>query len=74
MSDRNEQLFATVPKNTREEIRVTRKGHDLIVREWFQVRETGETRPGKGFAFRASLADEIIEALRAAKDGAKGAP
>jgi len=30
--------------------------------------DTGEMRPG--LAFRAELVDEILEALRAAKDGA----
>jgi len=72
MSD--DRLIATIKKNSREEIRVTRgdfKGHDVVgVRVWFQDRDTGELRPGKdGLAFRAELVDEIIEALRAAKDG-----
>src|SRR5271154_1247184 len=69
MSDR---LIATVRKNAREEIRITRgdfKGFDVVgVRVWFQDRESGEMRPGKdGLAFRAELVDEIIEGLRAAK-------
>jgi hypothetical protein len=72
MSDR---LIATVRKNAREEIRITRgdfKGFDVVgVRVWFQDRDTGVMRPGKdGLAFRAELVDEIIEGLRAAKDGA----
>jgi hypothetical protein len=74
MTERNDRLLATIRKNAREEIRVTRgdfKGHDIVgLRVWFQDRETGEMRPGKdGLAFRAELVDEIIEALRAAKDG-----
>src|SRR5277367_3462605 len=55
MSDR---LIATVRKNAREEIRVTRgdfKGHDIVgLRVWFEDRASGEMRPGKdGLAFRA---------------------
>ena len=72
MTERNERLLATVRKNAREEIRVTRgafKGFDVIgVRVWFQDRDTGEMRPGKdGLAFRAELVDEVIAALQAAK-------
>ena len=72
MTERNDRLLATIRKNGREEIRVTRgdfKGFDVVgVRVWFQDRDTGEMRPGKdGLAFRAELVDEIIEALRAAK-------
>jgi hypothetical protein len=71
MTERNDRLLATVRKNAREEIRVTRgdfKGHDIVgLRVWFQDRESGEMRPGKdGLAFRAELVDEIIEGLRAA--------
>jgi len=72
MTERNERLLATVRKNAREEIRVTRcdfKGHDIVgLRVWFEDRESGEMRPGKdGIAFRAELVDDIVEALRAAK-------
>ena len=75
MTERNERLLATVRKNAREEIRVSRgdfKGHDIVgLRVWYQDRDTGEMRPGKdGLAFRVELVDEVIEALRAAKDGA----
>ena len=75
MTERNDRLLATVRKNGREEIRVTRgdfKGYDIVgLRVWFEDRDSGEMRPGKdGLAFRAELVDEIIEALRAAKDGA----
>src|SRR5580704_16111244 len=73
MSD--DRLIATIKKNSREEIRVTRgdfKGHDIVgLRVWFEDRASGEMRPGKdGLAFRAEFVDEIIEALRAAKGGA----
>jgi hypothetical protein len=75
MTKRNDRLLATIRKNGREEIRITRgdfKGFDVVgVRVWFQDRDTGEMRPGKdGLAFRVELVDEVIEALRAAKDGA----
>jgi hypothetical protein len=71
MSERNDRQLATVRKNAREEIRVTRgdfKGFDVVgLRVWFEDRESGEMRPGKdGLAFRAELVDEIIEGLRAA--------
>jgi hypothetical protein len=72
MTERNERLLATVRKNAREEIRVSRgdfKGHDIVgLRVWYQDRDTGEMRPGKdGLAFRAELVDEVIAALQAAK-------
>jgi Transcriptional Coactivator p15 (PC4) len=72
MTERNVRLLATVRKNAREEIRITRgdfKGFDIVgLRVWFEDRESGEMRPGKdGLAFRAELVDEIIEGLRAAK-------
>ena len=75
MTERNDRLLATVRKNAREEIRVTRgdfKGHDIVgLRVWFEDRASGEMRPGKdGLAFRAELVDELIEGLKAAKDGA----
>ena len=75
MTERYDRLLATVRKNAREEIRVTRgdlKGFDIVgLRVWFEDRGSGEMRPGKdGLAFRAELVDKIIEALRAAKDGA----
>jgi len=74
MTERNDRLLATVRKNAREEIRISRgeyKGHDVVgVRVWFEDRESGEMRPGRdGLAFRAELVDEVIEGLRAAKDG-----
>ena len=73
MDERNERLLATVRKNAREGIRVTRsdfKGHDIVgLRVWFQDRDSGEMRPGKdGLAFRAELVDELIGALQAAQD------
>ena len=73
MDERNEWLLATVRKNAREGIRVTRSdftGHDIVgLRVWFQDRDRGEMRPGKdGLAFRAELVDELIGALQAAKD------
>jgi Transcriptional Coactivator p15 (PC4) len=64
MTDR---LIATIKKNSREEIRVSRSdfnGHDLVsLRVWFEA-EDGSKRPGKsGIAFRRSLLPEVGAAL-----------
>ena len=60
-------VIATIPKNSREEIRISRedfKGTDLVsLRVYFQA-DDGDMRPSKkGIAFKASLLPEILEAL-----------
>jgi hypothetical protein len=74
--ERTERLLATIRKNAKDEIRVTRgvyKGLDVIgVRVWFRDRESLEMRPGRdGLAFRAKLVDDVIDALQAAKGDAQ---
>jgi Transcriptional Coactivator p15 (PC4) len=73
MTDR---LIATIKKNSREEIRVSRSdfnGHDLVnLRVWFKA-EDGSKRPGKsGIAFRISLLPEVAAALSQASTPAEG--
>jgi hypothetical protein len=75
MTDR---LIATIKKNTREEIRVSRgafNGHDLVnLRVWFEG-DDGVMRPGKqGIAFRVGLLREILEALNKAATETERAP
>jgi hypothetical protein len=70
-----QRLLATIRKNAREEIRISRsefKGYDIVhIRVWFKDHDTGEMRPSRhGLAFRAELVDEVIEGLQAAKDEA----
>ncbi len=64
--------FARIPKNKREEIRISRetfKGTDLVnVRVFFDAGE-GEMRPGKqGVAFRTSLLPDVLDALTKASE------
>lgn len=64
-----------IPKNAREEIRVSVdefKGHRLVnLRVWFG--DDGEKRPGKqGIAFRLDLLPDIVSALQNAAAGRKG--
>lgn len=63
---RDEILVATVPRNTREVIRVTREtyqGHDLVqARVWYR-NEAGELCPGKGISMKAHLASDVADAL-----------
>ena len=63
--------IATIKKNTREEIRVTRgefKGHDMVNVRVFYDAGDGEMKPGKqGVAFRAVLLPEVLNALCAIK-------
>jgi len=72
-------VIATIQKNSREEIRVSRdeyNGHDLInLRVFFDAGE-GDMRPGnKGLAFNASLLPEVMKALvQAQKIGAQYDP
>lgn len=63
--------FATIRKNDREEIRVSRadfKGHDMVnIRVFYDAGE-GEMRPGKqGVAFNAALLHEVLAAMQAMK-------
>lgn len=70
-------LLASIPKNRREEYRVTRdtfKGLDLVqIRVWF-VADDGEFRPSqKGVAIRLETLPSIIDALNRARSGDCGA-
>ena len=51
MTERNDRLLATVRKNAREEIRVTRgdfKGHDIVgLRVWFEDRAAAKCGPAR---------------------------
>jgi len=67
-------LIATLPKNTREEIRIELSefsGHDLIsIRAWADRRDgaDGERIPTKaGIAAKVALLPKLIEALRDAQ-------
>ncbi len=60
-------LIASIPKNAREEIRVSLSefnGHDLAnLRVWFDAGD-GDMRPGnKGLAFKINKLPEVIQAL-----------
>ena len=64
--------LGTIPKNSREEIRVTLdeyQGHELVsLRVWFESPD-GDMRPSKkGLAFRRELLPQILEALSGASD------
>ena len=64
--------LGTIPKNSREEIRVTLdeyQGHELVsLRVWFESPD-GDMRPSKkGLAFRRELLPQIMEALSGASD------
>lgn len=68
-------LVATIPKNGREEIRVSLtefKGYDLVnMRVWFRTDE-GDMRPGKaGLAFRVEKLSDLIQALQQAQRAAE---
>lgn len=64
-------LITQIPKNSREEYRVSRddfQGHDLINIRVFFVSKDGEMLPGKqGVAFKAELLPEFIVALSKAE-------
>ncbi len=64
-------LITQIPKNSREEYRVSRddfQGHDLINIRVFFVSKDGEMLPGKqGVAFKAELLPEFIDALSQAE-------
>ena len=64
-------LITQIPKNSREEYRVSRdefRGHDLINIRVYYITEDGEMRPGKqGVSFRAELLPEFMGALNKAE-------
>ncbi|NOE18889.1 hypothetical protein GS634_12235 [Ruegeria atlantica] len=64
-------LITQVPKNSREEFRVSRddsQGHDLNNIRVFFISKDGEMLPGKqGVAFKAELLPEFIDALNKAE-------
>lgn len=67
-------MIAAIPKNSREELRVTLdhfRGHDLLnLRVWYDA--DGEMRPGKhGLAVRLDLLPTLIEALQKAQKEAE---
>lgn len=70
-------MIASIRKNAREEIRVSRddyRGHDMInLRVFYDAGD--DMRPGKqGVAFKAALLPEILSALRQASDVAPPEP
>ena len=64
-------LITQIPKNSREEYRVSRddfRGHDLINIRVYFVSEDGDMRPGKqGVSFRAELLPDFVDALSKAE-------
>ncbi|AGT08119.1 transcriptional coactivator p15/PC4 family protein [Paracoccus aminophilus] len=65
--------LAIIPKNQREEIRLSLddyKGMQLVnLRIWFKA-DDGEFRPSqKGIAFKAELLPAVLEGLQAAQKG-----
>ena len=73
-------LVATIPKNAKEEYRISRgdyNGHDLVhVRVWFKDRATGEHKPSaKGVSVRVGdKADQLADAIRQANAGRHAPP
>ena len=65
-------VIASIPKNSREEIRITRedfKGTDLVsLRVYFQADDNTMRPSKKGIAFKASLLPEVMNALKTAND------
>ncbi len=64
-------LISQIPKNSREEYRVSRddfRGNDLNNIRVYFISEDGEMRPGKqGLAFKAELLPDFIDALSQAE-------
>ncbi|MBL4768235.1 MAG: transcriptional coactivator p15/PC4 family protein [Rhodobacteraceae bacterium] len=60
-------VLAQIPKNSREEIRVSRdefNGHDLINLRVYYKADDGVMRPGKqGLAFKVEILPDILDAL-----------
>ena len=67
-----EKLVATIPKNAREDIRVSLdeyKGHDLLTL-WVWTKGDSVTEPcptKKGVAFQVDLLPDVLQALKEAK-------
>ena len=71
----NDQLIARIPKNSREEFRISLtafKGYDLAsLRVWFQA-DDGSMRPSKsGVVIRVGKLPDLIEALQGAETEAR---
>lgn len=67
-------VIATIPKNSKQEIRVSLdhfQGHDLLnMRVWYRT-DQGEMRPGKqGLAVRLAILPDLIHALIQAEQAA----
>jgi len=72
MSGGSDRHVATIPKNSREELRVSLtefKGYNLAsLRVWFQA-EDGSMRPGKaGLVIRVERLPDLIAALQRAEE------
>lgn len=67
--------IATIPKNSREEIRITLSeygGHKLFNTRVFFEAQDGSMRPGKaGIAFRLETLPDFVRAATAALDEAR---
>ena len=59
-------------KNASEMVRVRLtefKGHELIdIRGWYEDRETGEMKPGKGITLKRDLLPDLLELLHKAEE------
>lgn len=69
-------IIATIPKNSKEEIRVSLdnfQGHDLLhMRVWYQA-EGGEMRPGrKSLAVNVALIPQLLGAISASQNITNG--
>jgi hypothetical protein len=71
-------VVARFRKNAREEIviRFTEYGGYALadLRLWYEDRDTGDLRPGKGFAIRRELLPELRKAVEAAEKTAREEP
>ena len=68
----NDTIIASIPKNSRETLRITLgqyEGYDLLnLRVWFRQNADDEERPSRaGFAVRVHLIPQLIEALKDAE-------
>lgn len=76
MSGSPDRHIATIPKNSREELRVSLtefKGYNLAsLRVWFQA-DDGSMRPGKaGLVIRIERLPDLIAALEKAQEVSNG--